>query len=112
MPDKIPFFTLFSAWSPTAEFRSLLGETAVCSAVIDKTDRSLQAELTGLRPLSAELLDRVAAELTAVYGLRSTQLRFAPAEPVPAELPEDDLPPWEEVPPPTEADLPPEEEVP
>ena len=107
MPDKIPFFTLFSAWSPTAEFRSLLGEAAVTSAVIDKTGRSLRAELTAPRPIPGGMLDRISAELAAVYGLSGARLDLTVESPAPAEA--DDLPPWEEAPLPTEADMPPEE---
>ena len=109
MPDKIPFFTLFSAWSPSAELRRPMGETSVCSAVIDKGSRSLQAELTGPRPVPDGVLDRVSAELAVVYGLSSARLSLTVEAPAPAEGPTDDLPPWEEAPLPTEADMPPEE---
>lgn len=109
MSDKIPFFTLFSAWSPSAEFRSLLGEAAVTSAVIDKTSRSLQAELTAPRPISSGVMDRVSAELAAVYGLSGARLNLTVESSAPTEGPADDLPPWEEAPLPTEADMPPEE---
>ena len=85
MPDKIPFFTLFSAWSPAAELRLPMGETAVRSAVIDRACRSLQAELTGPRPIPGAVLDRASAELAAVYGLRGAQLRFTVDAPAPAE---------------------------
>ena len=109
MSDKIPFFTLFSAWSPSAEFRSLLGEAAVTSAVIDKANRSLQAELTAPRPISSGVMDRVSAELAAVYGLSGARLNLTVESSAPTEGPADDLPPWEEAPMPTEADMPPEE---
>ena len=109
---KIPFFTLFSAWNPSAELRRPLGETAVLSAVIEKSARSLQAELIGPRPISGAVLDQASAGLAAAYDLRSAQLRLIVEQLVQDVVPETDLPPWEEVPPPAEGDLPPEEEVP
>ncbi|MBM6976890.1 hypothetical protein, partial [Intestinimonas butyriciproducens] len=97
---KIPFFTLFSAWNPSAELRRPLGETAVLSAVIEKSARSLQAELIGPRPISGAVLDQASAGLAAAYDLRSAQLRLIVEQLVQDVVPETDLPPWEEVPPP------------
>ena len=103
MPRDIPFFTLFAAWSPTAELRAPLGETAVRSAVISRPERSLQARLAAPRPLSPETLDRAAAALAAVYGLRSVRLTLADGAPAgeeaPTPAPMEEAPPWEASPP-------------
>ncbi len=118
MPEqqKIPFLSLFSAWTPGRELQPLLTGLEVRSAVIERSARAVLAEVEGPVPPDGALLSRLERELTAAYGLRRMELRFCaplPQEPAPEhtapeppEMPED-LPPM-----PTEADMPPEPEGP
>ena len=81
--QKIPFFTLFSAWEPEAALGTQLRPLMVTGAVIDRKARTLQAELEGPGPLPAQLLEQTARALERVYRLSRAELVQRMAEPVP-----------------------------
>ena len=84
--QKIPFLRLFSAWRPPEELAGLVDQYLVTRAVIDKSSRSIRAEVACSRLPDDGLRRQIERSLALAYRVEKVELDMA-GEPAPAPTP-------------------------
>ena len=81
---KIPFLTLFSAWTPGEELSALVGDYLVTGAVIDKHTRSIRAAVECPALPGEDLRRTVERSLALAYRVERVELELSAPEPASA----------------------------
>ncbi len=79
--QRIPFLTLFSAWRPEGPLAALAGDALVTGVVIDKTARSIRADVLCSAMPSAELKTLWEGAMAAAYQVERVELVLTALQP-------------------------------